>query len=245
MKIVKKCQRCRIPLPIDKFDWKNEALGQHFSRCRKCIQYEKRYQEKNKEKKKIYLGEYYKNNKEKAILKGIEYRKNHQEDIKNYSKEWRQKNREQIKKKKAVYFQKNKKRIQARVRRNYAYVLAYQNKRRQDPKIRLNASISESVRYCLKYGKNGLGWEELVGYTLNQLIKHLEKQFKLGMSWNNYGKWHVDHKVPVSAFNFTSSEHIDFKRCWALKNLQPLWARENFSKHATLDKPFQPSFIIS
>ncbi|GAG90799.1 unnamed protein product, partial [marine sediment metagenome] len=60
------------------------------------------------------------------------------------------------------------------------------------------------------------------------------------MTWKNQGKWHLEHKVPVSAFNFSSSDHIDFKRCWALSNLQPMWAKENLSKSAKIDKPFQP-----
>lgn len=46
-----------------------------------------------------------------------------------------------------------------------------------------------------------------------------------------YG-WHIDHKLPVASFNFDSPEHLDFKKCWALENLQPLWAKENISKGA-------------
>ena len=64
------------------------------------------------------------------------------------------------------------------------------------------------------------------------------------MDWGNQGEWHIDHIVPVSAFNFDSPEHMDFKRCWALSNLQPLWGRDNISKHAKLDGEFQPSLKI-
>ncbi|GAH87691.1 unnamed protein product, partial [marine sediment metagenome] len=77
-----------------------------------------------------------------------------------------------------------------------------------------------------------------------QLVRHLKKQFQPGMTWENYGEWHMDHKVPVSAFNFSSSDHIDFKRCWALKNLQPMWATENHIKKNKLAKPFQPSLLL-
>lgn len=59
-----------------------------------------------------------------------------------------------------------------------------------------------------------------------------------------YRGWHIDHKIPKSAFNFETPEDIDFKRCWALKNLQPLWAAENIKKHDRVDKPFQPSLAI-
>jgi hypothetical protein len=62
-------------------------------------------------------------------------------------------------------------------------------------------------------------------------------------SWSRAG-WHINHVIPISAFNFSSPEDIDFKKCWALKNLRPLWAKDNFSKNARLDKPFQPSLAL-
>lgn len=62
-------------------------------------------------------------------------------------------------------------------------------------------------------------------------MKHLEGLLKDGMSWDNYGReWHIDHKLPKSSFIFNSDKDEDFKRCWALKNLQPLLALENLKK---------------
>ncbi|GAG78004.1 unnamed protein product, partial [marine sediment metagenome] len=58
------------------------------------------------------------------------------------------------------------------------------------------------------------------------------------------GEIHIDHKIPVSVFNFSKAEHMDFKKCWALKNLQPLWAIDNQTKNAKLKRPFQPSLQI-
>ena len=51
-----------------------------------------------------------------------------------------------------------------------------------------------------------------------------------GMTWENYGEWHVDHKLPITSFNFTTVFDDDFKKCWALDNLQPMWGNENISK---------------
>jgi len=61
---------------------------------------------------------------------------------------------------------------------------------------------------------------------------HLESQFKPGMNWENYGKygWHIDHIRPQSWFKFESKNDPEFKICWALSNLQPLWAKENSFK---------------
>jgi hypothetical protein len=66
------------------------------------------------------------------------------------------------------------------------------------------------------------------------------------MSWDNYGSyWHIDHEIPVKAFNFKTPADIDFKRCWALKNLRPLSAFHNKSKGAKVDRPFQPSLAMA
>lgn len=88
------------------------------------------------------------------------------------------------------------------------------------------------MRSALNGLKEGYSWEKLVGYTLLDLKKHLEKKFKPGMSWDNYGKWHIDHKKPIDKFNIISVDCEDFKKCWSLENLQPLWADENLSKWA-------------
>lgn len=117
-------------------------------------------------------------------------------------------------------------------------------KRLSTPKGRLDNNISCLMRQSLKKGKEGHRWESLVPYKINELMVHLKKQFTEGMTWENYGKWHVDHKIPISVFNYTKPEHTDFKRCWSLKNLRPMWAKENISKGAKLSKHFQPMLTL-
>ncbi len=107
---------------------------------------------------------------------------------------------------------------------------------------RVAGAIYRSIR-----GKNRKNdWESIVGFTLEQLEVHLEKLFTPGMSWEIFlkGKIHIDHKIPLSVFNFTSPDHIDFKRCWCLENLQPMWAEENRKKGARLNQHFQPSLLL-
>jgi len=84
----------------------------------------------------------------------------------------------------------------------------------------------------------------LVGFTIKELKKHLEKQFAEGMSWKNYGDWEIDHIIPLSAHNFSDVNHIDFKRAWSLDNLQPMWKIENLQKSNKLEQSFQPSLAI-
>jgi hypothetical protein len=71
----------------------------------------------------------------------------------------------------------------------------------------------------------------LVGYDVIELKRHLEEQFVDGMSWENYGEWHIDHIKPLSSFNITDINSDEFKKCWSLSNLQPLWAKDNLKKY--------------
>jgi len=108
-------------------------------------------------------------------------------------------------------------------------------KRRSTPEGILNNRIAANIYQCLRRvgdGKRQRRWEALVGYTVADLRQHLERQFVKGMSWDNAGEWHVDHIIPQTAFSFTSAEDPEFRACWALSNLRPLWRSENISKHA-------------
>lgn len=127
--------------------------------------------------------------------------------------------------------------------REYARNKARQ-RRKEDPSFRLRHNISTAVSRSLKLGKGGKKTFELLGYTREELMRHIEKRFKPGMSWDNYGEWHLDHKIPLSVHNFETPDDPDFKAAWALSNLQPLWAKDNTSKQAKLEKPFQPSLLL-
>ena len=103
-------------------------------------------------------------------------------------------------------------------------------KRRQDPKYCLNHSVTTAIWFALKGNKAGRHWEDLVGYTLQELMIHLENLFEPWMTWENYGEWHIDHKRPQSLFNYETAEDTEFQECWALANLQPLEATVNIKK---------------
>jgi len=84
------------------------------------------------------------------------------------------------------------------------------------------------LRRCLNY--KGLKKQNstfiLLGYDTDKLKKRIECQFKSGMSWKNYGDWHIDHKKPISKFGEKTSVNIINMLC----NLQPLWRKENLRK---------------
>ena len=90
--------------------------------------------------------------------------------------------------------------------------------------------MSNRINLLIK-AKNGRSWLNFVDYTIEELMNHLESKFKQGMNWQNHGSvWHIDHIKPISLFKFSSPEDPDFKECWSLSNLQPLFKEENLSK---------------
>lgn len=119
-------------------------------------------------------------------------------------------------------------------------------RKRTDPAFALKCRVRVLMYHSLRGNKGGRKWQDLIGYSVEDLRRHLEKKFTSGMTWERFmdGQIHVDHKVPVAVHNITSTNDPDFKKCWALKNLQPLWWYDNLSKHDRIDQPFQPSLAI-
>lgn len=222
-KKTKKCKDCGNEKLLSEF-YKDRKY--YSSYCKLCNNKRSReYLKNNPEKRRINKKNWKKNNQDKYLATKKKYYENNRKKYLVANKRWQKTNIEKVRK----YF-----------RERY-------RKRKNILEVRLNNSISASIRDSLKKNngnKNGRHWEGLVGYTLSDLRIHLEKQFTEGMNWDNYGEWHIDHRIPKSVFNYSSPEHIDFKRCWALDNLQPLWAYDNICKSNELEQSFQPSFKL-
>lgn len=102
-----------------------------------------------------------------------------------------------------------------------------------DPHYAINQRMRSRVRWSLLnagISKRGRRWEAIVGYSTEELHRHLERQFLPGMSWRNMGEWHIDHILPLASFDFTCEGDEAFKHAWALTNLRPLWAEKNREK---------------
>lgn len=89
-------------------------------------------------------------------------------------------------------------------------------------RIRANLKNALKKRNIKKAGKTF----DMLGYSPNDLFVHIEKQFLKGMSWENIGKWHIDHIIPLN----TAKNEEDLIRLNHFTNLRPLWARDNLSK---------------
>lgn len=147
-------------------------------------------------------------------------------------------NRERHAKKHREWIAANPEKYAANKRRSWM-------KKRSSPKGRLEHAVSAKIRNSVRRGsKFGRRTFEVLGYSAEDLHRHLERYFEPGMTWANYGEWHIDHRIPLAAFNYETPDDFDFKRAWALSNLCPMWAVKNRQKSDKLDKPFQPSLAF-
>jgi hypothetical protein len=184
----------------------------------------KAYREENKDRKAAWNKTYYKINKDKrrAYLKA--YREANRDKIKTKNQEWKEANRENIK----AYREANKDKIKQKHR-------LYMRERKQtDDLFRLKNVLRQ--RTCLAFKRQGYAkntkTQQMLGVDYEVAKAHIERQFKKGMSWSNHGEWHIDHIIPLASAK-TEAELI--KLCH-YRNLQPLWAEENLSKHATIQE---------
>lgn len=215
---MKQCSRCKDIKENDDFSSGRGKDGL-YCWCKQCC---KEYREQNKLKIKTKKRSYYQKNKQEIILKTKLYNESRPIEYADYQKKYREDEGN-----------KRKDRV-------------WRMERQRTPRGKLNHNLRSRISQSLiNKSKAGRRWESLVGFTIEQLKKHLENLFTPGMSWDNYGSyWHIDHKIPIKVFNFESPSHIDFKKCWSLENLQPLEAVKNRSKGARLERPFQPSLAM-
>lgn len=189
---------------------------------------------------KEYKNEYYKNNKEKVNQKNKEYQKinkdilNAQKRIyikknidkykkyrQDYGKEYRKLNADKIKQQGKEYRKLNVDKI-----RKYR-----KQRRKSDNLFRFRDNVRHLITQSFKRNKTKTykkqtKTQDLLGCTIPEFCAYLEKLFQPGMSFENHGKWHVDHRIPIASA--TTQEELE-KLCH-YTNLQPLWAIDNIRK---------------
>jgi len=166
----------------------------------------------------------------KDSQKQKEYTKNWKKDHPDYFKQWY-----------LSHIDKQKLYGQQWIRNNIEKARAKWNRRNKvrssTPKGILNRNMGSTLCKVLAGTKTGRRWETLVGYTIEDLMQHIESLFDKNMNWDNYGKyeegkykWNLDHIKPQSLFKYETAEDPEFKQCWELENLQPLEAKANLQK---------------
>lgn len=205
---MKNCTRCGKAKPLDDFYRHGQTRDGRNSWCKACSNEDAAGRAKaNPERDRVY--------KRKSAAK-------HRGKYDARREAWRRKNRDRVNAKRRERWASHPGGREAQK--------ANRARKQLTPQQRLNVAIRAGIYAAIKAHKAGRRWESLVGYTLADLTRWIEQQFRPGMTWDNYGEWHVDHMVPIAAFKFTTPECPGFRACWSLTNLQPLWGPDNQSK---------------
>jgi len=141
-------------------------------------------------------------------------------------KKWSEKNKEYLTEYHKQWREKN-------IDKHREYKRKYErNRKTNDPLYKLISNFRTAIYQVLKENRvdKNKSYFDVLQYTPEQLISHLEKQFTSEMTWDNYGQWHVDHILPITSFNIIEMGDDEFMKCWGLNNLQPMWGVENIKK---------------
>jgi len=254
LKTHKKCTMCKKELPIENFALCDKYGGRR-GKCKPCqTEHEQRskgtwdeYQKEQAYREELHLLQ--KEGKRRCRMcsevkslddfpndssKKVFYNK------KSYCKKcayevWR-KPRDQTleaKRKKSIQDKKYRSKLEVIERLNERSMERYYN----DVEYRLRMVIRNRINKHLKRTnqKKLDSYIDHLGCTTEQLIEHIESQFKPGMTWENHSQfgWHLDHIKPLCSFNLEDSEQ--FKEACHYTNLQPLWWKENLSKNGRIN----------
>ena len=197
---MKICKKCNIKKSLDEFHNLNSSKDGKQSKCKVCVsKIQKNYRINNQDKIHEYKKNY--NQSENGKLVNKNYRKKYyleNKEIENKrSNEWNKLNREKMR----DY--------------NNKYSKEY---RKNNPELHAWRNLINN--YLRRVGKSKEGHTiDLLGYSILELKEHISSLFTDGMSWENYGEWHIDHIKPVISFPKNTPPKIVNE----LKNLRPLW----------------------
>lgn len=155
-----------------------------------------------------------------------------------YHKEHNKKNPEKRRERNRAWTKANPEKAKAKADRYYSTekgkAAKKRNQRTRYDNYWLTDRIASQVRNVIGGRRGASQWPKLLGYTPEELRRHIERQFTKGMSWEKMmqGLIHLDHIIPVSSFEIAGPNCPNLKACWSLSNLRPLWAKENMSKHS-------------
>ena len=197
----KKCNKCNIEKPKTEFHKQHTAKDGYRNVCKVCIC----------EQQKIYL----KNNRDSILAKKKKYRESVEgkKVRKDYRKNYYDENKE-LENKRSNEWNKNNREIM-RVYNN-EYSKAYYKKY---PHLRAWRRILHNSLRKLGQSK-GTHTIDLLGYSAVDLQNHITLLFTEGMTWDNYGEWHIDHIKPISSFDSDTPMNV----VNALSNLRPMWS---------------------
>lgn len=205
---MKTCSKCGIEKDFSFFNKMAKSIDGYRPDCKDCRKIEsKNSRIKNSDKLKVYFSCYYTKNKQK---------------LKWYHKGWRDENKDKLR---GYSKQLYKKDLHENRQKRNAYLKL---KRENDPLFKLRQNVRSRVKMFIRTSQisTNKNTNILLGCNYETLKMYLESKFQVGMSWDNYGEWHIDHIKPL----FLAKNEEELITLCNYKNLQPLWAKDNLIK---------------
>lgn len=205
----KKCTKCHLIQSLGSFYASN---GAYATACKECTKAKARdFRKINRDRLRIY-------DKQRRASEDPEARRAYHAAYRSdparkakaaaYNKEWSKSNPDKV----------------------ASYSKSKYERYKKSPGFVLKRRIATALWRSMQGYQKETSWFAILGYTRDELVAHLERQFTKGMSWDNMGEWHIDHIVPLSSFSIETPDSPDFARAWALTNLRPMWGIANMSK---------------
>jgi len=218
----KRCSKCKQVKEVCFFSKNNTTKDKLHCSCKECDK--KKYFE-NRERNIMNMRNYKKNNSEKLQ----EYYLQNQENYKQYRKSKKDLTKVYMKEYYLNNLEKRKKYLEStKQERNLKRNISEKKRRNSDSLFKLKIYVRNRIGFYLK--KNTVTKRnntfKIVGCTPQELKIYLEQKFIDNMSWENQGKWHIDHIIPLSS---AKTEEELYNLCH-FTNLQPMWAEENLRK---------------
>lgn len=221
--IDKFCKSCNTTKLLEEFHKNSKSKDGCCIYCKICLNKRgKEWKQNNKQEQKLYMKIY----REEHVEQRAEYSKNYHKKIYPLQKDiiikrvrnYRKENPEKVKQSKKKEQVKNAKKYSERskIRRQTDLLFKLKGNMRTRTtfafnRIKINKPCNTKILLKIE-------WEDLKLF--------IENKFTEGMSWENYGTWHIDHIIPLDS----AKNERELRNLCVYTNLQPLWALDNIKK---------------
>lgn len=238
------CSKCLVEKDVCEFHKHKGRKDGYCAICKICRKpIVKKYYEENKDLVNIRRSKKYYENHEENLLKDRERIKNERETRLERSKRYYEDNKDKVKEYKKNHYELNKEKYIKKARewennnrekKNKITNQRNKVRKKEDILFRLNSKLKTDIYISLKRRKKSKKLEDIIGLSLDEYKKYIEKQFEEWMTWENWGlyTWHIDHIIPLSSAKTEEEVYL----LWHYSNLRPLSAQENLKKSNKIDE---------
>lgn len=236
-KICKRCNISKNKIEFGKNKNNKDGLSIYCKECERNRS--KKFNKENHEKRKLISKKWRDNNKEKQKESIKKYLEKNPEMISTIRLKKYRENPEFLKKereKRKIYYQKNIEKEREQRKKYYHKNKETERKKNDEwkknnlktnPLERIKKNIRDRIREYLTGKNKSKRTFDIIGLDKEKFKSYIENKFTEGMSWENYGQWHLDHIKPLCL----SENEEDLIKLNHYTNLQPLWSEDNLKKN--------------